>query len=141
MKAVDTNILIYAIDQTDMPKHLRAVDLLKQLIGSSDPPVLLWQVGCEYLSYLQRQRAEGRFTPAEVGTEMNQVLTAYELVLPVSAIYGAALQLTQQHSLSHWDGLLLGACVAADIDTLYSEDMSHGMTYETVTVINPFKSA
>jgi predicted nucleic acid-binding protein len=140
MKAVDTNILIYAIDQTDLPKHLRAVELVKGLVASGDPPLLLWQVGCEYLSYLQRQRALGRFTSAEVGQEMNHVLTAYELVVPVSAIYGAALKLTQKHSLSHWDSLLLGACVVTGIDTLYSEDMSHRMTYDAVKVINPFKS-
>ena len=39
--------------------------------------------------------------------------------------------------VSHWDSMLL-ACVAAGVDTLYSEDLDAGMTYETVTVVNPF---
>jgi predicted nucleic acid-binding protein len=47
--------------------------------------------------------------------------------------------LTRRYSLSHWDSLLLGACIAAGVDTLYSEDMSHNGVYDSVTVINPFK--
>ena len=30
------------------------------------------------------------------------------------------------------------ACLAAGVDTLYSEDLDPGTTYETVTVVNPF---
>ncbi len=41
-------------------------------------------------------------------------------------------------SLSHWDSMLLAACIEAGVDTLYSEDLDAGTTYNTVTVINPF---
>jgi predicted nucleic acid-binding protein len=34
--------------------------------------------------------------------------------------------------------LLLAACVDAGVDTLYSEDLDDGMTYDTVTVVSPF---
>ena len=34
--------------------------------------------------------------------------------------------------------MLLAACVEAGIDTLYSEDLASGTTYDTVKVINPF---
>lgn len=45
------------------------------------------------------------------------------------------------YSLSHWDSLLLAACATAGVDTLYSEDMDDGMTYDTVKVVNPFAGA
>jgi len=33
---------------------------------------------------------------------------------------------------------LLAGCLEAGIETLYSEDLDAGMTYDTVSVINPF---
>lgn len=52
-----------------------------------------------------------------------------------------SFELQKHHSLSHWDSLLIAARVSAGIDTLYSEDMSHGATYDSVTVINPFRDS
>jgi predicted nucleic acid-binding protein len=46
--------------------------------------------------------------------------------------------LSSRYSLSHWDSLLLAACEDAGVDTLYSEDLDDGMTYDAVTVVNPF---
>ena len=37
-----------------------------------------------------------------------------------------------------WDSLQLAACSDAGVDTLYSEDLDGGMTYDTVTIVNPF---
>ncbi|HTN00543.1 MAG TPA: hypothetical protein VL132_01625, partial [Planctomycetaceae bacterium] len=52
-----------------------------------------------------------------------------------------SIDLTRRYTLSHWDSLLLGACIVAGVDTLYSEDMSHNGVYDSVTVINPFAAA
>lgn len=49
------------------------------------------------------------------------------------------MELYARFQLSHWDSLLLAACLEAGVDTLYSEDMQHGHDYDGVTVINPFQ--
>lgn len=49
-----------------------------------------------------------------------------------------SLGLTSRHSVSHWDSLLIAACIEANVDTLYSEDLGDGEQYDTVTVVNPF---
>ena len=51
-----------------------------------------------------------------------------------------SFDLTARYSLSHWDSLLVAACIEAGIDTLYSEDMGDGAVYDSLTVINPLKS-
>lgn len=51
-----------------------------------------------------------------------------------------SFDLTSRYSLSHWDSLLVAACLEAGIDTLYSEDMGDGAVYDSLTVINPLKS-
>lgn len=42
------------------------------------------------------------------------------------------------YSVSHGDSMLIAACVEAGVDRLYSEDLDDGMTYDSVTIANPF---
>jgi len=138
MKAVDTNVLIYAIDATVRAKHERAIGLMHDWRQAVDRPVLPWQVACEYLAYLHRQQSQLRFAHTRVGEEFQNLIDHFRLILPEDDLLRISMQLFDRHSLSHWDSLLLAACISAGVDTLYSEDMSHGVTYDSVTVINPF---
>jgi predicted nucleic acid-binding protein len=138
MNAVDTNVLVYAVDSTEPAKQAKAQDLLKRL---STPPVdtiLLWQTAAEYLSCLRRWQSQGRLPARDVVAYLNAVLALFPLVLPQPAVLQRSLDLSGRYSLSHWDSMLLGACLEAGVDTLYSEDLSDGATYDSVTVVNPF---
>jgi predicted nucleic acid-binding protein len=138
MNAVDTNVLVYSFDQFEPAKRTKARDLLTRLGQSSAPPRLLWQVAGELLSCLARWESTGRLKPGETITYLNHVVGLMPLVLPTAAILGRAIEMRGRHSLSHWDSMLLAACIEAGIDTLYSEDLSAGTTYDTVRVVNPF---
>ena len=140
MIAIDANVFIYSFDNAVPDKHLRAVDFLAQLLHRGATPVLMWQVACETLGWLRRRKSEGRFSADEIAQRFETLTNAYSLAYPCPGILERSFQLQVDHSLSHWDSLLLAACISAGIDTLYSEDMSHGMTYNTVTVISPFQS-
>jgi len=51
-----------------------------------------------------------------------------------------ASDLRIQYNLSFWDSLIVASALAGGADTLYSEDMQHGLTVsEQLTIINPFK--
>ena len=43
--------------------------------------------------------------------------------MPTSAVFDIALDLASRYSLSHWDSMLVGACKAAGVVLLYTEDM------------------
>ena len=60
------------------------------------------------------------------------------MALPSLSVFDRSFELQAQFSLSHWDSLLLAACLEAGVDTLYSEDLADGQTYGSVTVVNPF---
>jgi predicted nucleic acid-binding protein len=49
-----------------------------------------------------------------------------------------ALALTNRYILSHWDSMLLGACLGAGVDTLYTEDMGAPVVIDRISLINPF---
>jgi predicted nucleic acid-binding protein len=55
-------------------------------------------------------------------------------------ILESASDLRTQYNLSFWDSLIVASALAGGADTLYSEDMQHGLTVsEQLTIINPFK--
>jgi len=138
MNAVDTNVLVYSFDQLEPGKRAKARALLSQLGQTGDLPRLLWQVAGELLSCLARWESSGRIQPAETIAILNHVLGLMPLAMPMTSVLTRAIEMRGRHSLSHWDSMLLAACVEAGIDTLYSEDLTSGMTYDTVKVINPF---
>ena len=137
MNAVDTNVLVYSIDHVAPAKQAQALALLDRLTQPPVETVLLWQVAGEYLSCLRRWQSSGRVSAAEVEQYLDRALAMFPLVLPKRSVLGLSLKLHSRYSLSHWDSLLLAACIDAGIETLYSEDLGAGTTYDTVTVINP----
>lgn len=140
MIAVDTNIYVYALDGSSPDKQAQSAGLFGSMTGPAQERPLLWQVACEFLAFLRRQQAKQRLDDTAVELEVASLLSNHRLITPTPNVVPIALDLTRAHSLSHWDSLLLAACINAGVTTLYSEDMAHGMTYDTVTVLNPFKT-
>jgi predicted nucleic acid-binding protein len=134
MIAVDTNVLIYACDQSDPHRQTIALDL----IASCRDGVLLWQVACEFLSASRKLSKQG-FTPTQAWNRLAEFRDLFPLVLPAAANLTRARELLILHAVSLWDALILAACIEAGVDVLYSEDVPGLETLETVRVINPFK--
>ena len=137
MNAIDTNVLVYSIDSTEPEKQARAREILRGLHESSET-VLLWQVAGEYLNCLRRFAGSGRFPAEDIDDEILDWLKVFPLFLPTRGLIKHSLALTSRYSLSHWDSMLLAACIEAGVETLYSEDLDARMKYDSVTVISPF---
>lgn len=138
MNAVDTNVLVYAADSAEPDKQEQAVSLLSRLGNDPDQTVLLWQVAVECLACLRRWETRGRITREDTLAFLGKLESMFECVFPSQDTLTRSLALSSRYSLSHWDSLLIAACIEAGVTTLYSEDLDPGMTYDTVTVVNPF---
>lgn len=138
MIAVDTNVLVYAVDGFEPTKQAKAIALLGDLSRKTEPLVVPWQVAAEFLACLRRWENAGRVTRRDTRSYKSQFLDSQPLVMPSSAILQVSLDLSDRYSLSHWDSMLIAACVEAGINTLYTEDLSSGAKYGTVLTINPF---
>ena len=138
MNAVDTNVVVYSLDRHEPAKRAKAGDLFNRLGQAGDRPVLLWQVAGELLSCLRKWEDRGRIARTDTAFYLQRIRAMFPLIMPSPLILEKALELSARYSLSHWDSMLLAACLAAGVDRLYSEDLDSGMTYETVTVVNPF---
>lgn len=137
MNAIDTNLLVYCIDFNELDKQMQARELLTSLVAACDT-VLLWQVVGEYLNCLRRFAATRKFPAEDIDNDIKELLDIFPLASPSKNVISLSLSLFSRYQLSHWDSMLLAACIEAGVDTLYSEDLSAGMTYDSVKVINPF---
>ncbi|MBE0622476.1 MAG: hypothetical protein IH605_17945 [Burkholderiales bacterium] len=55
-----------------------------------------------------------------------------------SALILAAIHRSRNSQLSFWDALIAQAAIEGHASTLYSEDMQHGQTLDSLRVVNPF---
>lgn len=137
MIAIDTNVLIYAFDINEPAKQEIAKNVI-DVLGRAGEGVMLWQVACEFLACLRRWEHANRISQAETRLFFTQGATLFPIQLPQPSILEKSFDLCSRYSLSHWDSLLIPACLLANVDLLYSEDLSAGATYDTVQILNPF---
>lgn len=138
MNAIDTNVLVYSFDKDDPVRQQRAIELIDRLSEHPDETVLPWQVIVECLACLRRWVDRGRLSASDLDQHMADVAILFPVAMPSMNMISISLGLTSRHSLSHWDSLLIAACIEANVETLYSEDLGDGEQYDSVTVVNPF---
>ena len=138
MNAIDTNVLVYLVDADEPGKQSRARELMDRLAMDASETVLLWQVAVEFLACLRRWESRGKISPDQLTRYWQRIESMLPIIPPTVHVIDLALGLCSRYSVSHWDSLLLAACIDSGASTLYSEDLSHGMTYDSVTVMNPF---
>ncbi len=138
MNGIDTNVLIYSIDRRDPVKRAKARDLLRRLRAGTARTVLLWQVIGEFMRQLRRWEDQGQITRDQLLRYLRHFRRHFPLVLPTPGVLDRALDLTGRYSISHWDSMLLGACIEAGVTTLYTEDMGSPTTIDSIQLVNPF---
>jgi predicted nucleic acid-binding protein len=134
---VDTNILVYAHDESAGPKHERASALLEQIWNSGEG-VLSTQVLQEFCVSIRRKAA--RPLAAEQLRQLISDYLSWEIVINTPQSVIQALELEQTFQISFWDALILQAADTSGASVLYSEDFSGGRSYGSVRVINPFST-
>jgi predicted nucleic acid-binding protein len=139
MNAVDTNVLVYSLDDSEPIKQAKARQLIRKLTADPDPTYLLWQVLGEFAQRLRRWMDLGQLTQAEFEIHIQATRGLFPLLLPSAPVLDHALDLAKRYSLSHWDSMILGACQAAAITVLHTEDMGAPRRIDGIELLNPFQ--
>jgi predicted nucleic acid-binding protein len=132
MNAVDTNILIYVNDPRDTDKQARAASLISGLTDG----VLLWQVACEYLAASRKLEPLG-YDRAQAYQYIRDLRQVWYTALPTWNVINRAENLINRFSLSHWDAMIVAACLEVSVQTLYTEDFGE-LTIDGLDIVNPF---
>jgi len=137
MNAVDTNVLIYRFDFQEPKKQPLAEALLARLAAEGQTR-LLWQAAGELLNQLSRWVRLAQITPAELQMYFAEVRTMFPIIMPTPHCLDRAPSLAERHTLSHWDSMLVAACLEAGVTKLYTEDMGAPRKIDALELINPF---
>ena len=81
---------------------------------------------------------KGRLTESEFSQHVQAFRHLFPLVLPTPEAFDAAMELCERFSLSHWDGMIVGASRAAGASRLYTEDIGSPRTIDGIELVNPF---
>jgi predicted nucleic acid-binding protein len=130
---VDTNVLIYALDDADLKKQEAArawrAELWKRRQGR-----ISFQVLQEFYAKVTRQWPKVR---QEVRSEVRDLL-AWRPVAMDGVILEQAWKIQDRYQLSFWDALIVAAAKSASCRYLLTEDLQAGQDLDGLLVVNPF---
>jgi predicted nucleic acid-binding protein len=131
---LDTNVIVCAAcghDETPA-KQQTAERLLLSDFGTSG------QVLAEFYTVLTR-RAGGRLqsVQAQALSWLRQLARKPCQAIDAPLVL-AATDLSSRYQIAYWDAAIVAAAERLGARVLFTESLSHGQTYGSVTVVNPF---
>lgn len=133
---LDTNILLYAaLGRTHAGSRLeraREIVLTEDYCTSA-------QVLAEF--YHNAIRKGLRPLSPDKAREWVRVIALKPCQAVTPDVVVAGIDNARRYQLSYWDGAIIAAAEKIGARLLYSEDLSHGQTYGSVRVENPFLPA
>lgn len=133
---LDTNVLIYAVDEADLAKQQIAVALVREAILSGRGIISI-QVVQEFLN-VARRKFKQPMTIEQCRGHIRNVLEPLCAYFPSISTMDRALLTIDETSYSFYDALILTAAIESGCRTLYSEDLQHGRKIQGLTILNPF---
>ena len=134
MKFLDTNVIVYSIDDKSAEKHAKAKRIVCEAVGNSNY-IISAQVLNEFANIAMRKLHKPVLTVKGYLAGLKYVETA--AVRPEWTT--RALEIKERYELQYYDSLLLAAAEANGCDEFWSEDLNDGQLYCGIRAVNPFK--
>lgn len=132
---VDTNIFLYAYDNSEPVKQKQAQALIREL----------WQIkrGCLSIQVLQElyvNLTRKVKHPVDKGTAIKIIsdLGQWKYYSPDLLSLQEAAKIEESYNISFWDALIICSAWQLKCLTLWSEDLNSGQEYHGVKAVNPF---
>ena len=134
MISFDSNILVYAADNSAGERHVRAVDLITRSIRRGNCVQTLQSLG-EFFSVVTRKAG----IPAAAAAAFVEGWTAVTLVeASTTADLSDAIRAAREHHLAFWDAMLWATIRRIGVQILITEDFQDGQTLDGVRFVDPF---
>jgi predicted nucleic acid-binding protein len=132
----DTNIVVYAYDNSAGSKRAQARALLERLWQSGEGAVSI-QVLQELYVTLTRKLT----TPLASADARALVsdLSTWHVIEPTRGDVLEAIDASTRWRVSFWDGMIVVAAQRAGATVIWSEDLNEGQVFDGTTVRNPFR--
>ena len=132
---VDTNILIYAVDNAH-PRKQQAARTWRAELWKSRRGRISFQVLQEFFVNVTRKSLSSR---EEARSEVRDLLTWNPVALDAVTLE-RAWKIQDRYKLSFWDALIVAAARQALCGYLLTEDLQAGHDIDGIVVVDPFRS-
>jgi predicted nucleic acid-binding protein len=132
---VDTNLLLYSVDNDNPSKKQRAAAWLDFLWDHRAR--LSWQVLHEF--YWNATRKMG--VPLDEARRTVRLLAGWQPLGMDVEIVERGWHWIDTAQLSYWDSLIVASAERLGCSVLLTEDLQSGRSYGTVRVVNPFEQS
>ena len=134
---VDTNVLVYARDASQVQKQPAAATWMAHL-WRTGAGRLSTQVLGEFYVTVTRKLDPGMAVP-HARADVRDLLAWRPL--PVTAgLVTDAWHIQDRFQLSYWDALIVAAAREAGCDRLLTEDFQEGQDLDGIAIVNPFRN-
>ena len=133
---LDTNVLVYSLDQNEPAKQVIAIEVMEAL-ELSGQGMLSVQCLAEFASAATR-RLRPPLTREAVLRHLErfaQFYTVFDLTVPIVL---EAARGVRDHHLSYYDAQLWATARLNQVPAIFTEDFTSGRTLEYVRYVNPF---
>jgi predicted nucleic acid-binding protein len=133
---LDTNIFVYAFDDTAQAKKRIASNLIREAIATRQG-IVSYQVVQEFMNVAMR-RFSHPMSHAEAEQYLANVLRPLLSIHSSSNLYLEALRISGRHKFAWYDSLIVAGALQGECASLLSEDMQTGRVVEGLKIENPF---
>ena len=130
---LDTNILVYSFDAGSPAKQRKARELL-----SGSGWFVSWQVIQEFSS-VALHRFKVPLKPKDLSDYLSLKLWPRCRILPSEVILTKAIAIHARYGFRYYDSLVVASAIAGSAKILFSEDLQHGQSIDSLTIQNPFR--
>ena len=131
---IDTNILVYSLDQFELEKQKNCRKLLKTLTGEYQG-VISTQVMQEF--FIASTKKLG--ADVLIVKDIIHSFERFETIIITPVLIKEAIDCSIINKLSFWDALIVIAAESAKCEKLWSEDLNNGQLIRGVRIENPLK--
>ena len=131
---LDSNVLIYSIDDGEVVKQQIANNLITSL--SEKGGVISTQVLQEFYNIATKKLGISKQDAKVLLERLSDCFIVHKNTVP-DILH--AIEISIKTQFSFWDSLILSAAIAEGCTTLYSEDLNDGQIVEEIVIKNPMQ--
>lgn len=132
---LDTNVLAYSVDQTDMAKNGRAVSIVQSALKRKSEFAISVQILTEFCNVALRKLS----MPHDSVLDFLRMFRKIETVLPDANLVVRGVEIRARYGIQYYDSLMVAAAERIGAAEIWTEDLTDGQMYCGVKTVNPFK--
>jgi predicted nucleic acid-binding protein len=129
---LDTNILVYSLDQSDAGKRKKCRKFIKSLTDENSGVISTQVLQEFYVAATAKLGADPLLVK-----DILRSLERLETVVVTQTLIKEAIDCSLINRLSFWDALIVVTAESAHCEILWTEDLNHGQVIRGVRIENP----